>query len=151
MNEADREAKAADDRTRRAAASAALRLDADAASGQRAQWAEIDTLADAALTRLEDQGWPGSTLLTTRSSRFGLATTKQRAAWQVGRRIGWDGEATTENPCWLLSTGRFGYGPANERVDEQPFPELVAMHGFEDVVIEGLEKLADQPGPGLDV
>jgi len=142
VNEADRAARARHEQTQRKAAVDAVRLEADALAEQDAQWAEIDRLAEAALMRMQTQGWPGSTLLAIRSQKFGLAITKQRAGWPAGRRTVWQPDGTVATPCWLISTGKFAYGPADQRLDEHPFPTLTSMHGFEDLVIEELKRLA---------
>jgi hypothetical protein len=142
VNEADRAARARHEQGHRRAAGDALRLDADAAADQKAQWAEIDELADAAITRLRASGWPGSTLLAVRTRTFGLVITRKRAGWPAGRRIGWGPDGTLATPCWLISTGRFAFGPADETLDEHPFPTLTSMQGFEDLVIQELKRLA---------
>jgi hypothetical protein len=142
VNEADRAARARHEQAHRKAAGEALRLDADAAADQKVQWAEIDRLAGAAITRLRASGWPGSTLLAVRSRAFGLAITRKRAGWPAGRRIIWGRDGTLATQCWLLSTGKFAYGPADQTLDEHPFPTLTSMHGFEDLVIQELQRLA---------
>jgi hypothetical protein len=142
VNEADRAALAAHQRTHREVTAAALRLQADAVTDDQAKWVQIQERSEAALARLRSLGWPGSTLLRVRTWRFGLPTTTQRAGWPVARRTIWDRDGTVTTPCWLISTGAFAYGPGDDRLDGQPFPRLTAMHGFEDLVIEGLEALA---------
>jgi hypothetical protein len=142
VNEADRAARARHEQAHRKAAGDVLRLDADAAADQKAQWAEIDELADAAIMRLRANGWPGSTLLAVRSRKYGLAITVKRAGWPAGRRIVWGPDGTLATPCWLVSTGKFAYGPADQTLDEHRFPTLTSMHGFEDLVIQELKRLA---------